>query len=268
MRVSLLAGVAVAALSATLSCARKEPPAAVPPLTTSALPGATPAPRDPAEALAAAPEDVSPSPPPAAVQPPDVKIADLPAKVDAPLCSRVMVALASGKATVAGNSLAPGDVVVVTHPDPFEVRGQGVVAIARYDLSPSTCAVKDRPAQRTVVVAAGKAPALTWAKGQMTAHLDVGTDVSPEVYLGRLEGTAGVPEHTHDGSWEILVAIDAAGTFTLDGRPARLGKRQIVRVPPGTKHAWAPDPGHRLVALQLYVPPGPEQRFKKLAAGQ
>jgi mannose-6-phosphate isomerase-like protein (cupin superfamily) len=268
MRVPIFAGAAVAALVVTLSCAPKEPPVAVPPLTTSAVPGATPAPREPAEVLAAA-SDASAAPAPAPAQPPvDVKLADLPAKVDAPVCSRVMVALAAGKATAAGHALSAGDVLVMTHPDPFEVQGHGVVAIARYDFPTTACAVKTRPALESVLVTANKAPPLTWAKGQMTAHLDVGAELSPEVYLGRLEGTLGVPEHTHDGAWEILVAIDAAGTFTLDGRPQRLGKRQIVRVPPGAKHAWAPDPGHRLVALQLYSPPGPEQRFKKLAAGQ
>jgi hypothetical protein len=36
-------------------------------------------------------------------------------------------------------------------------------------------------------------------------------------------------------------------------------------VPPDTKHAWKPDPGSKLVAIQMYDPPGPEQRFVALA---
>ena len=93
----------------------------------------------------------------------------------------------------------------------------------------------------------------------------MGADVSPNAYMGRLEGIAPVAEHVHPDSWEILCAVDAAGTFTLDGKDQRLGPKQIVVVPPNTKHAWKPDDGKKLVAIQLYGPPGPEQRFKKLA---
>ena len=52
----------------------------------------------------------------------------------------------------------------------------------------------------------------------------------------------------------------------LDGTEGKLGPKQVVTVPPGAKHAWKPDPGSRLVAVQLYSPPGPEQRFVGLAA--
>jgi hypothetical protein len=37
-------------------------------------------------------------------------------------------------------------------------------------------------------------------------------------------------------------------------------------VPPSVRHAYRPDPGTGIVAFQMYAPPGPEQRFKKLAA--
>jgi hypothetical protein len=39
----------------------------------------------------------------------------------------------------------------------------------------------------------------------------------------------------------------------------------VVVIPAGTKHAWRPDPGSRLVGVQLYWPPGPEERFRALA---
>ena len=100
----------------------------------------------------------------------------------------------------------------------------------------------------------------------MRAYLNVGAKLSPNVYLGRLEGTAAVAEHEHTTSSETLIAIEGSGTFTVDGKDSRLGPRQIVHVPKGTKHAWKPDPGTKLVAIQLYEPPGPEQRFVGLAA--
>jgi len=116
------------------------------------------------------------------------------------------------------------------------------------------------------VVRGAKTPDLVFAGGKMHAHLDVESAVSPSIYLGRLDGTAPVAEHAHDAQWEILCAVEGAGTFTLGGVEHRLGPRQIVMGPPGTKHAWRPDDGVRLVAIQMYTPPGPEQRFKKLAA--
>jgi quercetin dioxygenase-like cupin family protein len=100
----------------------------------------------------------------------------------------------------------------------------------------------------------------------MRAHLDVRETVSPDLYVGRLEGVAPVAEHDHPTSAETILAIEAAGTFTIDGKEARLGPRQIVHVPKGIKHSWKPDPGSKLVAIQLYDPPGPEQRFIALAA--
>ena len=102
----------------------------------------------------------------------------------------------------------------------------------------------------------------------MHAHLDVEGEAAQLAYLGRLDGSAPVAEHVHESSWEVLCAVDAAGTFTLAGREERLAPRQIVVVPPNTKHSWRPDAGSNLVALQMYAPPGPEQRFRKLAADE
>ncbi len=100
----------------------------------------------------------------------------------------------------------------------------------------------------------------------MTARLDVSGGVASGLYLGRLAGSAPVKEHDHPNSWEILCAVEASGTFSLDGVQARLGKRQVVVIPPGKRHAWQPDEGTSLVGIQIYAPPGPEQRFKALAA--
>jgi quercetin dioxygenase-like cupin family protein len=99
----------------------------------------------------------------------------------------------------------------------------------------------------------------------MEAHLDAEADVSPSVYAGRLAGYASVAEHAHPGSWEVLCAVDANGTFIVDNVTKTLHSRQVVVIPPGAKHAWQPVAGSHLQAVQFYVPPGPEQRFKALA---
>ena len=194
---------------------------------------------------------------------------DVPGNVDAPpSCSRMLVAVAKGKVTVLGESLATGDVLVLTRPDALKLEGSGLVVVARHELDPEAC----KSPKEKKIVRGTTAPKLEWAGGTMSAHLDVAPPkpdaggVSPELYLGRLEGTAGVPEHIHAGSWEILAAVEANGTIVLEGTEGRVSARQITMIPPGAKHAWKPEPGSKLVAIQMYSPPGPEQRFVALAA--
>lgn len=236
----------------------------VPPLTTAIADGRS-APTDAAPAAPTADAGAN-----AAVESPvKAKLVDTPAKLDADLCRRVLVAVVKGKVTSMGETLVAGDVLVVTHGTSFEATGAGTLLWA--DIAVPDCAVLSRPATTKVVVRGAATPKLEWAGGAMSAHLDVASgpkapSPSPELYLGRLEGTAPVAEHDHATSWEILAAIDASGTFVSGGKESRLGARQIVMVPPGVKHAWRPDPGSKLVAVQMYTPPGPEQRFVGLAA--
>jgi mannose-6-phosphate isomerase-like protein (cupin superfamily) len=100
----------------------------------------------------------------------------------------------------------------------------------------------------------------------MHAYLDVNGNVSPQLYVGRLSGTAAVKEHVHESSWEVLGDVKGTGTLTIDGAPTKVNPGDVVFIPPNTKHAWTPDAGQELQAVQLYYPPGPEQRFKALAA--
>ena len=178
-------------------------------------------------------------------------------------CDYVVVAVAAGTAKVAGEALAEGDEVILRYASaPLDVLTSGTALVATVH---HPCAIDDMPAISKHVLRAGTAADLAWAGGAMHAHLDAEKDVSPDFYLGRLEGTGPVAEHSHAGAWEVLFAYQAAGTFTLDGHPQRLGGYGVVSVPPDTKHSWTPDPGSKLVAFQMYDPPGPEQRFKALA---
>jgi len=179
-------------------------------------------------------------------------------------CEQLLVAVTRGNATALGERLAPGDVLVAQGAGELSVKGTGFAVVAT--VQPSVCEPNNATTLTKSVVRGSTAPELTWAGGKMHAHLDVGQDVSPNAYLGRLNGTAPVSEHTHPDSWEIICAVEAAGTFTLDGKEERLLQGQIIAVPPGAKHAWKPDTGKELVAIQMYAPPGPEQRFRVLAA--
>jgi hypothetical protein len=178
-----------------------------------------------------------------------------------PPCTEAIVTPVRGSVTAAGLPLAQGDVAAFRGQTSVVVKGNGTVLFARARLT--AC---DVPPLSTVVKAAA-APELSFMHGTMHARLDLDDrTVAPSFYFGRLSGTAAVPEHAHAGTWELLCAVDAAGTFTLSGAPQHLGARTCVTVPPDTKHSWQPDVGSTLTAVQMYWPPGPEQRFKKLAA--
>jgi hypothetical protein len=183
-------------------------------------------------------------------------------------CDVLYIAVAKGTVATSGQSLATGDVLMASSfagPGALDLKGSGlVVAITSLHdcTSPSTASAGPLAVR---VARAGDAKDLAWAGGAMHAHLDLEKDVSPDVYVGRIEGTAPVAEHDHGPSWEILSAIEASGTFTIDGIPRHIAGPVIIAVPPGRKHSWQPDPGTKLVAIQVYAPPGPEQRFKTLA---
>lgn len=176
-------------------------------------------------------------------------------------CEQIALATITGVVQSDGEALAPGDVLLVAGEGSLDVHGAGVAVIAAIREQP--CNEGGEPRKR--VVRASAATELTWAGGAMHAHLDLEKDASPYAYVGRLEGSAPVAEHAHVDTWEVLCALEAAGTFTLDGAARRLGSRTCVAVPPNVKHSWKPDEGTKLVAVQFYDPPGPEQRFKKLA---
>jgi mannose-6-phosphate isomerase-like protein (cupin superfamily) len=187
-------------------------------------------------------------------------------------CDVRFLAAASGEALVTHGReeqrLAPGDVLVVQGPGRIRASGKAVALVAAF--SPERCDEAIAAGHRGwSIVRAGTAPELSWAApsgGNMHAHLDVQDFKSPSVYFGRLSGDAAVAEHAHDGSREVLCAVQASGTLTLEGVAHHLGPRECAQVPPSVRHAYRPDPGTGIVAFQMYAPPGPEQRFKKLAA--
>lgn len=76
---------------------------------------------------------------------------------------------------------------------------------------------------------------------------------------------ASVKAHVHEKEWECLSVQRGEGTLTLEDGDVRVEPGNVVCVPPGRRHAWTPRGDAPLVAVQVYSPGGPEQRFKKLA---
>jgi mannose-6-phosphate isomerase-like protein (cupin superfamily) len=179
-------------------------------------------------------------------------------------CQDVVVSVVKGHANALKQELGEGDSVVdrTVLASDLVVSGTGLAVVTQMT---TKCAGGSFPPPTKV--AASRAPELTWANGAMHAHLDIEEELHGDAYFGRLTGTASVPEHVHDTSTEILIALEASGTMIVDGKAQHLGSRQVVAVPPGAKHSWIPDAGSKLVAFQMYAPPGPEERFKALAAG-
>ncbi len=211
--------------------------------------------------------DVKPA---SAEMPIEARFIDVPLVVERDVCSRVVIAVVSGSVSATNETLVAGDVLVVAYAPRIDLQGKGVAVMAALPIK--ECIASSAPNTTKEIVRGRATPPVTWAGGAMTAHLDVGRSISPTLYVGRLEGTSGVGEHVHADSWEILAAIDASGTFTRRSGTKlveqHLSARQVVAIPPGTKHAWKPDLGSKLVAIQMYLPPGPEERFLALAAAE
>lgn len=81
--------------------------------------------------------------------------------------------------------------------------------------------------------------------------------------LSLLDGDAdlGVPEHVHEDSAEVLFIESGDGTMILGEDRFAIEPGKVIYVPPNTTHAY--EPGTQpLRAMQVYAPPGPEQRFR------
>jgi quercetin dioxygenase-like cupin family protein len=84
---------------------------------------------------------------------------------------------------------------------------------------------------------------------------------------------AKVAAHDHKDAWEALAVLKGDGALGIARgapggplEPRHLRNGSAIAIPKGARHAWDPSGTSPLVAVQFYVPPGPEQRFKALAA--
>jgi mannose-6-phosphate isomerase-like protein (cupin superfamily) len=127
-----------------------------------------------------------------------------------------------------------------------------------------------RPAPVTSVEL-DKQPDLAWGGGAY--HARIGFE-DGSASLGTLMASKSAPvrQNVHDHEWEILAVLSGDGTLVR--MPAGKGEDDVpiaagtfASIPPGVPHAYRPAGTSPLLAVQLFLPPGPEQRFKKLAGG-
>lgn len=115
------------------------------------------------------------------------------------------------------------------------------------------------------VVRAGEAPSYVIAGGKGVAKLFVnattGAKDAAVSHLTLLPGAA-VPAHTHENSSEILYIETGEVEMSIAGRSYRAGAGDVVYVPAGVLHSARVASRFKAIeAVQIYVGPGPEQRF-------
>jgi mannose-6-phosphate isomerase-like protein (cupin superfamily) len=99
-------------------------------------------------------------------------------------------------------------------------------------------------------------------KGSATLLLNASTGATAaSMTLLELGKGAGVPEHVHETSAEILYIEEGAAEMTVDGQKLRVEKGDAVYIPAGAKHSAQVVSEGPLKAVQVYAGPGPEQRF-------
>jgi quercetin dioxygenase-like cupin family protein len=105
------------------------------------------------------------------------------------------------------------------------------------------------------------AQAKTYGPAQIFLDANIEKTAPMAASILSLPSGANVPEHVHAKETEMLYIIEGAGTMTVAGQAVAVTPTSVIQIPPNTKHAFAATANVR--ALQIYTPPGPEQRFKK-----
>jgi mannose-6-phosphate isomerase-like protein (cupin superfamily) len=126
-----------------------------------------------------------------------------------------------------------------------------------------------RPAPVTSVEL-DRQPDLAWGGGAYHARLGF-EDGSASLGTLSASKNAAVPQNVHDHEWEILAVLSGEGTLarTVGGQEndTPIAPGTFVSIAPGVPHAYRPAGTSPLLAVQLFLPPGPEQRFKGFASG-
>lgn len=108
---------------------------------------------------------------------------------------------------------------------------------------------------------------LGWGGGAFHARIGFGGEGTYPGSLGALltSASATIKEHDHP-TWEHIAILDGEGTMKMAGKDYPVTPGAVFDIPPGEKHAFTPSGKRALLAVQMYTPSGPEQRFIQLAS--
>ncbi|WNG33006.1 cupin domain-containing protein [Archangium violaceum] len=117
------------------------------------------------------------------------------------------------------------------------------------------------------VVGSAEAPTFRISQGKGTAILLVNEETgarAASMGILELQAGAGVPEHIHEHSVEMLYVEEGGAEMTIEGQTLPVKQGDAVYIPAGTRHsARIPEGAQSFRAVQVYVGPGPEQRFRQ-----
>ena len=123
------------------------------------------------------------------------------------------------------------------------------------------------PAERgPYVVKASEAPIHSLAGGKVLAQLFL--NESNHSNLGALsvltlQPGAAVPVHDHSHSAEILYILEGTMEMVIEGQTVSASAGDAVHIPVTVQHSAKVASDVPVKAVQIYVAPGPEQRFAK-----
>lgn len=75
------------------------------------------------------------------------------------------------------------------------------------------------------------------------------------------DAPAHIATHAHERSWENLLVLEGLGDLELRGHSYPIEGGESLHIAPRIRHGYVARGQTRFVALQLYTPAGPEQRF-------
>lgn len=135
----------------------------------------------------------------------------------------------------------------------------GALGVARAGALPAALPSDKLPASPAQVITAARTKRWPRTGGAATIFVEKGP---LSATLLELDAGVTVPEHVHAKETEALYVLEGGGTMTIAGVAVPVDANAVIQIPPGVPHAFTATAATR--ALQLYTPPGPEQRFKTM----
>lgn len=147
--------------------------------------------------------------------------------------------------------------------DPMDEKGRAAFDVIR---DPRKAVVPKGADGKFVLGATEKSATHTVAGGKVKAHIlfdasDLGSSLASASVVEFAPGTE-LPRHSHEGSAEILYILSGSGEVTIGSEKVAFGADQVIHIPEDQPHAARFGAGEKTVALQIYAPAGPEQKYK------
>jgi mannose-6-phosphate isomerase-like protein (cupin superfamily) len=165
-----------------------------------------------------------------------------------------------------GRQAEAGFLQIFSPPGPEKVYRDPRNKNARLDFevlrSPGRLKVTDKPVTATLDRAT--ALKLPGGKGVARILLEEKTTGSPTMALSVLELDPGaeIPRHAHTGASEILYIVSGSGKVMAGGETLSFSPNSAIYFQADQAHAAKMSGSGPTMAVQIYAPAGPEQRFR------